>query len=431
VTQAMFAPIEARRTIAVNIPALLTGLVFVSLTFNALVGTMAALLFLAAGLGIAALQPRLAVDAVLRWWIVLVLPAYCVLSLIWSQFPGGTLRYGLQLAATIVIALVIANRVSLRNLIRCLFFALLIGTVLSVGLGRISASGAWLGIFSSKNAFASHIALQLLVSLAILLDGSESRLLRLTAVGAAAISMPLLVLAQSAGVLVVIGPCVAAMLAVAISRHFTGPQKLFLAGLCGLTIVAVGGAAILFADVLLAELLDATGKDVTLTGRTELWAVGMSLIADNPVLGAGYRGFWVQGYAPAERLWALFYVPSGSGFNFHNTYISNAVEIGLLGLSIQLALIYGALLALLWLAVVRPDAHVVFLLGIHMLLVLRSFIEVEVFFEFSLRTVLAVCTFVYAMRLLGAWRSEQLRQRDRYGPVPHVPHMSMSGREAR
>jgi exopolysaccharide production protein ExoQ len=56
------------------------------------------------------------------------------------------------------------------------------------------------------------------------------------------------------------------------------------------------------------------------------------------------------------------------------------------------------------LAIVRPTPANALLLGLQVLLVLRSFIEVEVFFEFSIRTILAVCTLIYAMRGMAAWR---------------------------
>ena len=90
-------------------------------------------------------------------------------------------------------------------------------------------------------------------------------------------------------------------------------------------------------DELAKAFLDLTGKDITLTGRTDLWAVAFQEIAERPVLGTGFQAFWVQGNPLAEQLWAMFGIGSRAGFHFHNTLISNTVEIGLVGATLQAA----------------------------------------------------------------------------------------------
>ncbi|MCY1548661.1 hypothetical protein D9M68_847850 [compost metagenome] len=110
----------------------------------------------------------------------------------------------------------------------------------------------------------------------------------------------------------------------------------------------------------------------------------------------------------------MFDVPSGAGFNFHNTYISNAVEIGLIGLGLQVAIMYGGALLTAALTVARPSAPNALLLALQTLMILRSFIEVEVFFEFSIRSILGISTLIYAAAGLYALRQQPaapLRQR--------------------
>lgn len=49
----------------------------------------------------------------------------------------------------------------------------------------------------------------------------------------------------------------------------------------------------------MAELFAATGKDASLTGRTDLWAIATDLISQNPIGGYGYGAFWVnERFAP-------------------------------------------------------------------------------------------------------------------------------------
>ncbi|MNL28496.1 hypothetical protein D3C87_1501400 [compost metagenome] len=102
----------------------------------------------------------------------------------------------------------------------------------------------------------------------------------------------------------------------------------------------------------------------------------------------------------------MFDVPSGAGFNFHNTYISNAVEIGLIGLLLQVIIIYGGAIAMAAYTFARPNAANALLLALQALMILRSFIEVEVFFEFSIRSIMGIATLIYAMQGLNALRGQ-------------------------
>lgn len=396
----------AGRPLVVNIGEWLSFLVLAALSLETLFGTLAAAAFLGLSLLLVLSQPAHSVRSLLAWWPLLILPLYCLASTLWSQFPDNSLRYGLQLTATLGIGIVIASRVPAAVLLRGLFVIYSIGVFLSLAIGRNSDGSAWLGIFGSKNAFAAYIAVYAVICVSLIFDAGARRWFRLAAAAGAALSLPLLIRAQSAGALAVIGPSLLAVLAVIFSRRLTDLQKLFLVGCVGFAAAAFALLVSTYGDALLSALLDTSGKDSTLTGRTDLWQAGLSLISERPLFGVGYRAFWVKGYGPAEQLWAMFYEESGAGFNFHNTYISNAVDLGLVGLAIEVAIIYAATGMLAFLAVVRPSHVVAGLLGLQVLLILRSFVEVEVFYEFSIRSILTYCTFIYAARDLMQWRAE-------------------------
>jgi exopolysaccharide production protein ExoQ len=394
------------RRVAIDIGEVLALLSLTSLTLEPLLGSAAAAAFLAAGALLMLSQPLHSLASLLRWWPLLLLPGYCLLSTLWSEFPASTLRYGLQMAVTLSVAIVIASRVPAVMLLRGLFLVYSLGIVLSLVVGRNSDGAAWLGIFDSKNAFAAYVAVYALICAGLVFDGMAVRWLRLAALGGAVLSLPLLIRAQSAGALAMIGPAVLTILAVVWVRRLSEAQKVFAAGLALLGALALGLVLWAYGDTLLAAFLESSGKDATLTGRTDLWRAGFSLIGEHPLFGVGYRAFWIKGNGPAEQLWAMFGEPSGAGFNFHNMYISNAVELGTVGLSIEIAIIYIAAGLLLVLAVVRPTHVVAFLLGLQVLLILRSFVEVEVFQEFSVRSMLTYCVFIYAVRDFVAWRAE-------------------------
>jgi exopolysaccharide production protein ExoQ len=392
-------PETGRPYLRVHIAAITAFVALAALILNPIFGSMAALLFLMAGLALIGSQPERSVAALVRHWYVLILPAFCILSVLWSQYAGLSLRYGIQLALTVAIAIVIASRVPPLMFLRCLYGIYWIGIAGSLLFGRVRDDiGALIGIFGSKNAFAAVVAGFLITSIAIFFDRTASRAMRASALAGVALSIPLFVWAQSAGWMLYALPGAAMTVALVLSRHMSPMQKLLAGAIvaCAAVFAALGVAG--YGDVMLENLLEFTEKDATLTGRTDLWEYGLHVIAERPLLGLGYQAFWVHGYEPAEMLWAMFGIESRMGFNFHNTYISNAVEIGIVGLCIQVALLYGALFKTVAWALRQPGPESAFFAGFVATIVASSFGEVPVYFQFSVTSVIAICALVYAVR---------------------------------
>ncbi|MGB3338812.1 MAG: O-antigen ligase family protein [Devosia sp.] len=409
--------------VTINQAYILTFGAFAGLVLNAMFGPLAALTFMGCGGLLIITDVAASVSSLRLWWFVLLLPAYCLLTALWSQYPSNSLRYGLQLAFTFVVAIVITGRLSTASLMRLMFIVYGIGVIASILFGRTGAGGAWLGVFGSKNAFAAHIAVFALTAVAVAADGKSHWALRILGAVGAVSSAPLLILAQSAGASLMVAPCIAIVLLSILSARLSGMQRLFLIAMLLVVSAALALVVIATGDALLAGILEGSGKDATLTGRTDLWATGLSYITERPLHGLGYRSFWVIGFAPAEELWAMFDVPSGAGFNFHNTYISNAVEIGLIGLGLQIAIMYGGALVMAAYTFARPNAPNALLLALQTLMILRSFIEVEVFFEFSIRSIMGVATLIYAATGLIALRRPSAaarRPRLSKGVLSHV-----------
>lgn len=405
--------------ITFNLAGILTFGAFAALVLNAMFGSLAALTFMFCGALLIASSSARSLDSLRRWWFVLLLPAYCILTALWSQYPANSVRYGVQLMFTAMVAVIITGRLSTATLMRLMFVVYAIGVVASIAFGRTGAGGAWLGVFGSKNAFAAHIAVFVLIAAALTADRDSPWLLRLCALGGVVVSGPLLILAQSAGATLMVLPCLAVIVLTLVTTKLSQNQKLFLLVMLAIAAAALVLAVLVLGDTLLAEVLEGSGKDPTLTGRTDLWATGLSYIAERPLQGLGYRSFWVVGFAPAEELWAMFDVPAGAGFNFHNTYISNAVEIGLVGLAMQIVLIYGGALFMAAYTFARPSPANALLLALQLLMILRSFIEVEVFFEFSIRSIMGIATVIYALAGLLAVR------RQPRAPAPHLPQTGL------
>ena len=378
----------------------LFGLVFIPA-----LETYGALIFLTGGCALLVRRIQIVLSLCIRYWYLMALPIFCLLSAVWSQYPAISFRFGIQLTATVLIAIAMASTTSARAFSRALFGVFSLAMLTSILFGDVrSDTGAWLGIYGSKNALAGEAATYVIVCTSQILDRTASNGHRVLAVLGLMIGAMLLLLAQSTGALIVVPPALFLLFSLLVIYRLSVVQRLVAMTFAVLLAAMMALLVTIYADALLDLLLETTGKDVTLTGRTDLWRIARELIAGRPFFGIGYQAFWVKGYAPAEVLWYNFAIESRSGFNFHNTYLSNAVEIGVIGVFLQVVVLYGAALATgLWALRTRlAEASLLFVLVA--MIVMLSFVEVNVFFQFSLRTVIVICAFVYAMRGLDAHR---------------------------
>src|SRR3546814_2370 len=169
-----------RQQITVSLATILVFGAFAALVLNAMFGPLAALTFMGCAGLLMVSNIQQSMDSVMRWWFVLLLPAYCMLTALWSLYPATSLRYGVQLAFTLVFAIVMTGRLSTRTLMRLMFVVYGIGVLASIGFGRTGTGGAWLGVFGGKNAFAAHMAVFVLVAAAVAADRETPFWLRLT-----------------------------------------------------------------------------------------------------------------------------------------------------------------------------------------------------------------------------------------------------------
>lgn len=380
--------------------AALTTLVFVPM-----MGGMAAAGFLAAGLALVLRRAGATLAEARAQAPLWLLALWCLASVIWSDEPALTLRYGVQLALTFAIAIAMASRLAPLNFLKLVLAAYLLAALASFATGRARSDGlGFLGIFNSKNALANAASVLLLAGVCLAVDRRLPLRWRLAGAGAAGLGGLQVLMAHSVGGAVA---CAAVLgtLAVLLALRRLPPRPRLVAGLIGA--LAAGLALIALVaqiDVLAARFLDATGRDFTLTGRTDLWHIALDEIAHRPLLGAGFQAVWVRGNPLAEMLWAEFGVESRTGFHFHNAFLSNAVEIGLPAAALQAGLVLGALGgAVSW--VLRDTRAETLFVALYLVRqAVLSLIEVPYFFQFDHTTVLTVAAIVYVQRARAARR---------------------------
>ena len=98
-------------------------------------------------------------------------------------------------------------------------------------------------------------------------------------------------------------------------------------------LVAVSAAVLLFGAS--PDALKTMGRNPTLTGRTEVWNMLLSLV-QNPLLGTGFESFWLG--PRLEKMWARYWWHPGEA---HNGYLEIYLNLGWVGI-VLLAVVLGS-----------------------------------------------------------------------------------------
>jgi exopolysaccharide production protein ExoQ len=315
-------------------------------------------------------------------WLPLTFAAYICFSVFWSHAPGITARTAIQYFSHIACAYIAARTVSVRTLtvgsvigiFVVLLYSLKVG---SYAIDTIDETYNFVGAFASKNQVGFFSSLGIYFCFVFVVFFRRSWLSLIWTAPICLVSVYMLAIAHSATstASLPVALCIVALLAMSkvLPRRYR--RVIFVVGAC--TLVAAVMAALNLG--LLDFVLGIFGKDSTLTGRTYLWQQGWAAAQQFPILGYGYAAYWVQGFAEAERLWAEFYITTHTGFHFHNTYIEALVELGFVGAAlislIIVRVLYGHISAVIFRA---WHAEPVILAGVIVLLMIRSFVEVDV-----------------------------------------------------
>jgi exopolysaccharide production protein ExoQ len=259
---------------------------------------------------------------------LLFLVLFAILSTVWSEDAGLTIRRGFAVLATTLFGLDFAVRYSVREQVRLFGIALGLAVAISVVVeiffhGLVPTvdtayPDAWNGAFVQKNDFARVVVL---AGILVLMRTRKF----VTAIGTVAVSVGLILLCHSRTALVVF---VAMLVLLRVFRLRRRGSRALIAGIAGVLIVS----ALLSVVVDMDSMAGLLGRDATLTGRTNIWEMALESIAEKPLLGYGYSAFW--NVAPeADRISNILHwkVPHA-----HNGFIDLTLQLGLAGLALFL-----------------------------------------------------------------------------------------------
>jgi len=294
-------------------------------------------------LALVLMRPMPVLRLMVRAWPIIVLACLTLVSYRWSIDPGTTLRRGLGVVMTAVFAAWLASRYSWTDLIRLMalaFSVLIAGSFImslvfpQYGVMAVVHPGAWSGLWLEKNTLGAVMALGTLANVSAALMTPPGRERQFWIAGAVlALTLVLLSTSRTALLATMIG--LLGPLAIAFARQGFIPGVLALFGgalaVFGLALVLVIGPGV---------LLEALGRDPTLTGRTDIWGGLISAIQARPWTGYGYGAFWMVEDGP------VFWLRQGTQWDVpsaHNAWIEIALDLGVPGLALAVLSYFTAL----------------------------------------------------------------------------------------
>ena len=287
--------------------------------------------------------------------MIIALCVLVMLSAVWSVAPGLSAKRSVVHLNTAALALYMGSRLDLDDALHCValaaFASAAISLVLAVAVPSIGVmqtfglSGKWRGVYTHKNELGQAMAIGVIAQAYLAARGRAlwvsltpqvpSAAGRITGLAILALELLLLVRASSATGLAVAAVSLTVYSVLLVARRGGLPAKAML---------AVGPAAVLGAASLLtffpAIFTRVSGKDATLTGRTELWAGVIRAIQDRPWLGYGYQAFWSGADAHAIEIWRII---RWNAPNAHNGYLEVLLGLGVVGLAVTVVVVLQAL----------------------------------------------------------------------------------------
>ena len=273
-------------------------------------------------------------------WVFLLF-LYAAVSIVWSDFPFVSLKRWIKGTGNIVMVLIVFTDPmpleAFKALIRRVGYVLIPASVVLIlffpTLGSVTdpqlGETAFTGVTTQKNSLGYDCLVFGLFYFWLILTNRHSKGKGSKGKNYLIPGLMLLMIAflffkarsATAASCFLLG--VTVMLATKEPRRDERGNRLF----NGLVLVGIFAALILpLAGDPIEFLLKSMGREVTLTGRTDLWKSLLDA-GTNPVIGTGYESFWLG--KKAEKIWEIFiWMPNQA----HNGYLEMYLNLGIFGL---------------------------------------------------------------------------------------------------
>ena len=328
-----------------------------------------------------------------KWILVLLLLS--IVSMLWSSVPDIAFRKSVTLIGTTLFGIYLGTHYSFEHQIKLTGWAFGISALLSFlvvfllpsyGVMHTDAlEGAWQGIYLHKSTLGENMLISFLTFYFLFELKSKYRLIGIIF---CFLSTILIVFSKSAGSIVTL---ILILILFNIFKHLSLRSKLGVSSIfLFLTLFVL---AQFYLALNLFEFLDATSKDITLTGRTPLWESLWDYIKLKIWVGYGYGSFFSATHTETQQLWKAH---AWGAVHAHNGYIQILVHLGLTGLLIFISGYFYNLIKSLILYFVSKNIQALMIFFFLLYTVVFNTTEVSFLSANHLNWVLSV-SYIYSM----------------------------------
>jgi exopolysaccharide production protein ExoQ len=311
---------------------------------------------------------RVALGQPLLWGFV----GMALISTSWSAVPLVTLTRSLAYVGTTLLGLYLAvtfDLDTLLTLLACVFGTLALLSLFYIlalpqlGLYFDDRGQSWQGIFPHKNVLGRNMTFGALVFLTLALQNRG----RLVYWSGFILTVGLIIGSDSKTSLVIL----MLLVVMAFGYPLVRLSPALMVPLACAALIVLAGATVWIGDHLYS-VLDLLNRDVTLTGRADLWAAVIDMINQHRWLGYGYSAFWLGMDGPSAYIWTLVgWQPPHA----HNGFLDITLDLGLIGLTILLILLGSSFVHALMLALRRTARAQIFPLLFMSFILILSLVE--------------------------------------------------------
>jgi O-antigen ligase len=259
---------------------------------------------------------------------------WSLLSVLWSDYPFVSFKRWIQLAGnTIVLLAAIIHFSSVDDAIRyfklifCIFMPLNLLAVLFIPDAIQWHFPAWRGLTTHKNQLGQISLMSLIFWVYYFYQGNT----RNRAIAAIYLCLSLILLMGSRSATSILAAIILffVLSLVLAYKHILRPKIGSSLSVLLLFAFFIGLIPIIYLGMdFVASMFEIIGKDVTFSGRTDLWATIFDEAKTHSLFGCGFGGFWVVGSAPIESLYNLHvWLPKQA----HLGYLDTINETGIIG----------------------------------------------------------------------------------------------------
>ena len=299
------------------------------------------------------------------------------LTYFWSPDPGTTAIRVARLCLLVGLSVVITQYYSFRKLLILMSVGFLLSGSISImvsivfpdlGLSRLGGGyeDSWRGAAIHKNSGGLSFSIGMIIAYYSYRLRFIPFWLFATSAGSCGV---MIVMGNSATSIIALAVVVAVGMVLGVLRRFALSVRIPIAFMFGSVALLLGGLLWWNAE----PILQLFGRDMTFTGRSDIWAAVFMAISEHPLRGYGYA-FWGIDSPDRQLIWA--YVGDDAAHS-HNAWLDAWLQTGISGMLAIIFVTASTFLKALRFCISSNDQIGMILISMITFLLVRSFFEVE------------------------------------------------------